>query len=90
MIETTNNGELHAEVTSLKADLIRVRKDLTDMASTLLERGRRSVRSAGHDVRQRVDDSLQGVQDYVKDRPFTSTLMALGAGLLIGTLIRRK
>lgn len=90
MIETTTHDKLHTEVAALKADLTRVRKDLTEMASTLLDEGRRTARAARQGVQQRVEGSLHSVQDYVSQRPFASTLMALGAGLLLGTWIGRK
>lgn len=87
---TTNHDSWHTEVNALKNDLGRVRKDLTDMTSTVLEHGRKTAQTAGADIERHVNESLETVQGYIKERPIATTLCAMGAGLLIGALLRRR
>lgn len=90
MRTASTNDRLHAEVTALQNDLARVRKDLTNMGGTLLDQGRKTFRTASHDVQEKVETSFHTVQGYIKDRPVTSALLALGTGLIIGALWNRK
>lgn len=87
---TSTNGKLHHEVAALQKDLGRVRKDLGDMGATLLDHGRRTFQAAGTDVQERAEQTLHNVQGYIKTRPVTCTLLALGAGLIFGALWTRK
>ncbi len=90
MTTTSFNKQMHSGVTSLKSDLGRVRTDLNGLASTVFNRGYSTVAATGQGIRRRAEGSLHNVQGRIQDRPFASTLIALGAGLCLGSLIKRR
>lgn len=90
MRTTTTNNKFQSEFSTLRDDLDRVRKDLTEMGSTLLDQGRDTFRHAGTEMQHRAEQSLHTAQNYIKARPVTSALLALGAGLVVGALWSRK
>ena len=53
-------------------------KDVKDAAAARLE-----------DVREWSSDALERIESFVRERPGTAILAALGAGYLIGRIIRR-
>ncbi len=83
----TRSNDLHNEVEALKQDLLRVRNDLKTIGEDLFERGKASAKAAKQAVGQRMDSSLETVQNCVEERPMTCVLTAFGVGLLVGGLL---
>jgi ElaB/YqjD/DUF883 family membrane-anchored ribosome-binding protein len=65
-----------------------------DMAREALEEGLSRFHNRSKEARETASDQLQSarlyVVDQVQERPFTTTLAALGAGFLIGLLFAGK
>lgn len=91
-------GDVSAEVNKLRDDLARVRDDLGDLASALLEAGRGSTEAAREGVREQVRRRLQRVSDSytaarrrgdetVAEHPLASISSAFAAGILIAALL---
>ncbi len=78
------------ELETLKADLARVRADLASISSNLLERGKQAIQGAGSEVGHYAQDSVKQAQDFVRERPLGTALVALGIGILVGALLQRR
>lgn len=57
----------------------------TDKVSDAAERGREAYGKA----RDRADEWLDEIRDYVREKPVQSVAIALGAGWLLGRILRR-
>jgi len=57
----------------------------TDKVSDAKERGR----AAYDQARDRADEWLDDVRDYVREKPVQAVAIALGAGWLLGRILRR-
>ena len=57
-------------------------------ADKAAEVGERS-RAAYEQTRERADEWLEQARDYVRDKPVQSVAIALGAGWLLGRILRR-
>lgn len=94
-----------ADLRNLQEELAQLREDVSRLAGTLAELGRKGledVKSVGADrveelrrelervsreVQQRSRDALSGVEESVRERPFTSVLLAFGLGLILSRLL---
>ena len=57
----------------------------TDKVAEATERGRQAY----EDVRERTDEWLEEVREYVREKPVQAVALALGAGWLLGRILRR-
>lgn len=78
------------DIESLKADLARVRTDVASISAALLACGKNAIEGAGSDVGQYAQHSVKQVQDLIRDRPASSALMAMGVGVCVGILLRKR
>lgn len=86
----SNDTELSDDVANLKRDFSQIRDDVKNLSSHLVERGRDSASSLGHQVGDGVQSAAHSTQEYVREHPLTTAAIAAGAGLLIGTLLARR
>ncbi len=90
MSDMTANDKLTSDVAMLKADLGRVRTDLTSIASTLLERGKDTLGATKDKAGEHMDASIKAARNVVGQRPLTSAMVALSVGVVVGMLIGRR
>jgi ElaB/YqjD/DUF883 family membrane-anchored ribosome-binding protein len=78
------------ELESIKADLIALRDDVSSLSRSLLSSGAESAKAARDVVERTVQQATQSAEHAVRDRPFTSLLLAFGIGAALGAAICRR
>jgi len=78
-------SDVRKTVNSAKRDAENVSDDLESFAHNTGRKARRYFESAS----EHLADTAHIVEDEIKDNPLRSTLLALGAGFLLGALFRR-
>jgi ElaB/YqjD/DUF883 family membrane-anchored ribosome-binding protein len=82
--------DVTADLDSLKADLSKLRGDIADMAGSWVQVGRQRAQGAAADLQDRFHDTMETVEDWVKQKPLQAVLIAAGVGLLLGKLSSRR
>ena len=82
--------DLASEMANLKSDLRKVKDDIRSIADALMSQGRSSAANVRDRVQERLESSVETVQEYFEQRPITSLLVVLGVGLVIGKLLNSK
>lgn len=99
-----NASDIRTDLDRLKTELGKLRQDFGGLAEAALDLGKDSAGSAKEKLEAGVaelkkaaaaakakgGEAVEVAQDYVKERPLTSVLVAFGAGLLIAKLLDRK
>ena len=74
-----------------------LREDLRDIGSLAPDAAREKFRAIKADAkecmeqsRERVADAKEGVEEFIRERPLQSVMIAAGAGVLIGLLLSRR
>jgi len=87
----------HPATEQLKAKAAEMRDGLKEIASLTPEAAREKMRDAKacaaecvENTRETVSKAKEGVEDFVRERPLQSILIAAGAGVLVGLLLSRK
>lgn len=78
-------SDVRKTVNSAKRDAENMENDLEAFAHNTGRKARQYFESAG----EHLADTAHRVEDEIKDNPLRSTLLALGAGFLLGALFRR-
>ncbi|NQV86231.1 MAG: hypothetical protein HQ492_04055 [Woeseiaceae bacterium] len=81
--------EASEDLDALKADLSRVHADLATISASLLKLGKHTLQSAGSDVSHYAQDSAKEVKNFVRERPVSTALVALGVGLVAGMILKK-
>jgi len=87
--QSEQSSEAGNDLQTIKDDLARLRDDVSNLATQWMSRGKERVQSAGDDFQDRIHSSMDGVQDWVKQRPIQTIVMAGLAGLILGKILRR-
>ena len=81
----------------MREPMTHIRDDLATLGTDVAEAGRRVVQTGAQaitDTAQRVSGKARDMQraicDYATERPMTSLLVTLGAGIVIGALFLRR
>jgi ElaB/YqjD/DUF883 family membrane-anchored ribosome-binding protein len=82
--------DVTADLDALKADLAKIRTDLSDIAGNWMDQGRKQAISAADDIKERFQNTADSVEGWVKERPLTAVLIAAGIGLVLGKLSSRR
>jgi ElaB/YqjD/DUF883 family membrane-anchored ribosome-binding protein len=85
--------DLMTEIQSLKDEMLRLKSHRGDNGhngDSLLERGRRTARALRDKVSKGVRTGVDTTQHYIQERPWTTTLVALGLGLIVGGWYMRR
>lgn len=89
----TDAPESPLDLAALKSDLASLRHDLATLSRSAVRRGMRSARSAKASVEDGVATAAGDLEGLVGDRPYSSLLVAFGAGVGAGvvaaTVLRR-
>jgi ElaB/YqjD/DUF883 family membrane-anchored ribosome-binding protein len=91
-----DEAALRDDIQQLKADLTQVRADLRNLTRDAVEAARTGVYAARERVQAAVDaavergrDNVRSVEKRIEEHPLLSVGIALGVGVLIGSLLRR-
>lgn len=85
-----SKSEASADLEALKSDLAALRDDLASLSASLLGEGAKGARAARAAVEERISSATEEVEHFVEERPFTTMLIAFGAGMLAAALLRRR
>jgi len=90
-------GALKARANDVLGDFAELRKDMGRLADAASKAARTEVKTAGHrlerigrDMRVRADDSTEYVREQVRSHPGAAIGLSLGAGLLLGMMLRLR
>lgn len=84
-----SSEQLQKEMQRLREDLRKVQGDLQQIAESAVGWGRQSYEQARDLASQRVETGMDQIEQYVRERPITTVLVAFGLGLITGTIFRR-
>lgn len=90
MVRQDQTHDVNADLDAIKSDLSKLRTDMADMASTWMNRGREQAASAADTVKEKVQSSVSGLEDWVREQPMKAVLIAAGVGLILGKLSSRR
>ena len=92
----TAEETLKREIDSLKADLTALRTDFKDLgkdmasaARTGAEAAKDRIRSAVDSAKEHGEDAAKKLKGQIEEKPLTSVVVAFGAGILLGALLKR-
>jgi ElaB/YqjD/DUF883 family membrane-anchored ribosome-binding protein len=90
-------GALRARTNDVLGDFAELRKDMGKLAEAATKAARGEVRTAGQrlerlgrDMRARASEGVNYVSEQVRARPGAAIGVSLGAGLLLGLLLRAR
>ena len=91
------NANLRSEIAAIRKDLQTLRHDVGGASSALLDSARsgasdvaQSAADAARAVRDRSVEATRSVENKISEQPLASVGIALGVGVLVGALLRRK
>lgn len=81
--------DLQADMEALKSDLRKVQSDLQQVAQSMVGWGRQSYEQARQQAGSQMENGMEQVETYVRERPIATVLTAFGIGMVAGILFRR-
>ncbi len=95
------NNRLGKDVETLKDDLSKLREDLTGIAQSLLEKGKTETEAAKDKlseglqdefqaVRDKSKETVESIEDQIREKPLLSLLIAFIVGLFLGKLFDHR
>ena len=93
--------DLKKDIEALKATINKLAKDVSSMSNSMADDLKARAGSAADDVREgaravageigdKGRESVEAIENTVRDRPFQSLLIAFGSGLLLAQLLRKR
>lgn len=80
---------IEKELESLKEDLTSVKNDLRDLVDSFVGRAKSETEDLTRTARKNIRTGVTTVEDSIEQNPFTTVLIALGVGMIIGKLLSR-
>jgi len=95
------DNRLGEDVETLKDDISKLREDLTGIAQTLIEKGKTETEAAKDKLSEGLRDEFQSardmsketvesIEDQIREKPLLSLLIAFIVGLFLGKLFDRR
>lgn len=91
-----NEDTIRRDMDALKGDLTALRTDLKDLGRDMASAARTGAEAAKDRVRTMVDsakthggDTAKKIQSSIEEQPMKACLIAFGAGVLLGALLKR-
>jgi ElaB/YqjD/DUF883 family membrane-anchored ribosome-binding protein len=91
--ETPTSEELAAikrDLRGIRTDFVTLAQDVAGLGKEGAEDLRRRAREKAAEAEATVKAELQAARQRVRERPIMAVLAALGAGVVLGVLLRRK
>ncbi|MQA64698.1 MAG: DUF883 family protein [Alphaproteobacteria bacterium] len=86
--------ELRHSVEQLSKDVSSLSKSLTDQlkaeASSVARQARKSAASVADEINTKGQESVEAVENAVKEHPFQGLLIAFGVGLVLSQFLSRR
>lgn len=77
------------ELSALKSDIAAVRTDLRSLVESVLGEARSETKDIAQSARENVRTGVDALESYVEHRPFTTMLVSVGVGLLLGKVFSK-
>jgi len=95
-----NGSELEMRLKALREDFDSLQHDMRELLSTLgneashrvgqvTESASEAASTAAHQVETLAEEGTETVREAIKAQPFAAIALSMGAGALIGSLLRR-
>ena len=95
------DNRLGKDVETLRDDISKLREDLTGIAQSLLEKGKSETEAAKERlseglqdefqaVRDKSNETVESLEDQIREKPLLSLLIAFIVGLFLGKLFDRR
>lgn len=85
---TASADATKSELDSLRSDLARLKDDLRALGDNMVGRATVGARQAKDRAQERWEESVGSVENYVKDHPLSTVLIAFGAGLIVSRIFK--
>lgn len=82
--------DIQAELQALKDDLLAVKQDIGKVTSSAMQQGRTTANAVKDQASEGFNQGMESARQCVQERPITSALIALGVGMGIGLILRRR
>jgi ElaB/YqjD/DUF883 family membrane-anchored ribosome-binding protein len=100
MVRRKNGTEVDARIRALKADFDELQKDMRKLAESLGDAATNGVSEMAGSAQRAASDAAEQVELYaeqgvdsvrgaIREQPFAAIALSMGAGALIGSLLRR-
>lgn len=100
MVRRKNGSDVDARIRALKSDFDELQKDMRKLVESLGEAAGEGVsgmassaqRAAGdavHQVEVYAEQGVDSVRGAIREQPLAAIALSMGAGAIIGTLLRR-
>lgn len=80
----------NSDLNELKEDIVKLRSDLSQFATRILERGQSEFSHAKENLIKNGKKTYDSVENKLSEKPVTTLLGAFGIGLLLGYLGKSK
>jgi ElaB/YqjD/DUF883 family membrane-anchored ribosome-binding protein len=85
----TDSKAIEKELEALKEDLASVKNDLRDLVDSLVGRAKSETEDITRNARKNIRYGVNSVEDSIEKNPFTTVLIALGVGMILGKVLSR-
>lgn len=85
----TQEKSIEKELEALKADLTSVKNDLRDLVDGLVDRAKSETDDITQSARKNIRLGVTSVEESIEQNPFTTVLVALGVGMILGKVLSR-
>lgn len=82
--------DIKSDLDSLRSNVVQLTRHLKHDGLETAETVKERLKEGMEDLRAKGEESLQRVEDKVRDNPRNSVLLAFGAGILANMLLRRR
>jgi len=100
MVRRKNGSDVDARIRALKADFDELQKDMrklveslgdaaTNGVSEMAGSAQRAASDAAEQVELYAEQGVDSVRGAIREQPFAAIALSMGAGALIGSLLRR-
>jgi ElaB/YqjD/DUF883 family membrane-anchored ribosome-binding protein len=100
MVRRKNGSDVDTRIRALKADFEELQKDMRKLVESLGDAAgnsmsdmagsaQRVASDAAHQVEEYAEQGVDSVRGAIREQPFAAIALSMGAGALIGSLLRR-
>lgn len=89
MIGNNKESKIRHDIQALKKDLYNIKDDLEQISNTVVDEGRQTFNQVKEKAGSQLTDGLKTARKQMRHHPISTTLMAAGAGFLVGTIFSR-
>lgn len=84
------SSQIHDDIEALRTDLTKIMKTVSSMASNGADAAFSQVRRGAEKTKAQAQMAADVLTHQIEKKPIASALIALGMGMMIGVMLRRK